>query len=182
MAGLILKSANIIYIPDHDLEKDYNLVIHALKCKGLPVPRFFVERRFARSKLINYAIRLAGGFIVDRSKFNNYIYKEVLCQYMSTMIEYGMPLLYFPEKFSEVDPHGIKNNFVKVIIDTMVNHTLEIVIVPISIGKINIKGKGLYKEKNSIEVKLKNPIFLSEYTKTPELLQEVYDVFNTLSN
>ena len=145
-----------------------------MKKSNLPIPRFYVDSGLANNSIKSVLLKYTGAFFIDRKRFSNYIYKEVLCQYMSTMIEYGVPLLYYPEMSKDEDIHGLKNSFAKVLSETMVDHSVEIALVPVGIdyGKPN-PGK-------ETKINFGEVVFLSEFTKTPELLNNVSGVFGSI--
>ncbi len=185
------KSANIIYLPTFRNLHDFLIAVHAINKMGLPFPRFFVNREIftsARNKLL---IKLAGGFIVDPDRLSNIIYKETLSEYISVMVEHGVPVLYFPQ--NNPDPNSrittVPDDFFEIILESIYRHTVEIVLVPIEISYIDKPeietGKDfslLSHMKNSVNINFSDPLCVSEYTMQKNPVQKIKNVIKKIWN
>mgnify|MGYP001554971500 CR=1 FL=1 len=183
----IKSSENIIYVSNYQSFYDFIYLIFSINKQNLPFPRFFINKKAVKNKFDRMVLKLAGGFIVDEKKTVNIVYRECLCQYISTLIAHGVPLLFFPEKGFAGDS-DIHNNFFKIVSETIYKHTVEIAFVPMEItypeitekpGKRRISFMKLFKR--SPHINFSTPLYLSEYTREhsletlPDKLQSIWD-------
>jgi hypothetical protein len=116
--------------------------------------------------------RIAGGYIVDEKKLRNILYRESLLQYFSTLIEYGVPFLYFPDCVGQTDDPG-ENEFYTAITEALYRYTVEIAMIPAEISYYDKQdpaesSKTLRKSlQNRVHVNFSLPIYLSDYTRQP---------------
>lgn len=178
----IKDSANIIYVSTFKSYYDFLVLLYIISINSLPMPRFLISKNAMKSGFVRRVLRLAGGFVVNYERMNNKLYRDSLSEYISTMIENGIPLLYFPEEkpsfsgaISETSDY-----FFDMIYDAMMKHTVEVALVPIEISysfrpRIFKKVKISPKEKiiNNGYVNISNPLKLSEFTKKPDCQKEI---------
>jgi glycerol-3-phosphate dehydrogenase (NAD(P)+) len=177
----IKKSVNIIYASTCTGPFDHLYIISLIDRLGLPFPRFFVNSKSISRKRDRLIIRLIGGFIVNPDKISNPVYRETLCQYLSTMIENGMPLLYFP------DHSGDGSEFISAVSDSLYKFSVEIALVPVEIACCRSSGKdqqGLFGGNRTADphVHFSNAVFLSDYTSQPQLVLGLPDLLRNSWN
>ena len=161
-------STNIVYLcVDADVN-DFVVILNGLSSKRLPIPRFYLSTFAVKCKFIQFLLKLCGGFIINEEKFSNKIYKESVAVYLSTMLENGLPILYYP--YGPANEFITKVNdkdFYKVLADTMFRHTIELAIIPVSCAsEVRITKNGLLAPLLfGAKIRLGDVIFLSEFTK-----------------
>jgi len=183
------QSANIIYVSTSRELHDYMFICYAINRKKLAFPRFFVNSRAVHSAWEKFLINHAGGFIVDSKRMNNPVYKEVISQYISIMIEHGVPLLYFPEcmDFKETNNSENTDDFFNIITDALFRHTVEIVLIPVELS-YDSEAVTSEKEKNSIKkqmrrnvnVNFSSPVFMSDFTRHESSANQVSELIKSI--
>ncbi len=155
----IKKSENLIYLGTTASYVDLMRLLLSIDYFGLPFPRFLVDSRAVKGRWKRLLIRYSGGYIVDADKMANPIFREVLNQYISIMIEHGVPLLYFPDFCSEKSgSEEYSEGFFKVIVDSLYSYTAEIVLVPVSVTRRDEVVSGIHFHR---------PFKISDFTKPP---------------
>ncbi len=179
----IKTSENIVYVSNTVSVYDYLPVFHAINSSGLPVPRFFVHRKAVKTKGEELFVKLAGGYIVDPDKLGNRVYLEVLRNYLSILIEYGVPVLFFPEMAAGSEGTDGVNDFYTIITEAMFHYTVEIALVPLTIQYEEAPEDREHEFWRAImgksySVHFSRQIYLSEYTKAPGMISRVSDDLN----
>ncbi len=189
---MINNTIHIVYVPKFTNIHDFLYIIYAINKLNFPFPRFYVSKDIITSKWNKYLLKKLGGFTVDENKISNIVYREVLSEYLATMIDNGVPLLYFPD-IDEQDNSDISKNFFSIITEEMYKHTIEIALIPI---EISYKPEDLNNGKSNLSfrkqmgispiIHFSEPLFLSDFTKNntlidlPEIVKNVWK--NDLSN
>jgi len=181
----IKRDVEIIYVSNFITFADFLFIVFAIKKKKLAFPRFFVCKNAVQQPFFRWLIKKAGGFIVDNSKLKNIVYRETLSQYISTLIDHGVPILYFPEnKPSQMTKSkmNIKYDFFSIIIESLFQSTIEISIVPLEVNYF----KKYFSENNSLNlseellnkvaINFSQPIYLSEFTKNPHTITGISEI------
>lgn len=181
----IEKNVNIIYVARYKNILDSIHYIFAIKKNNLPVPRYFISSDAVHGRFSKFFIRNSGGFIINRSKLKNIVYKQCIIQYLSTLIRNGVPVLYFPELEPEKNSKisELSENFFQLLNEVMYQEATEIVLVP---SEILYRNRVTESETNEIFSEQMNlhfsmPLFLSDFTRQsqaftsiPELIQNIW--------
>ncbi len=181
----IKNNANIIYVARYKNILDSIHYIFAIKKHSLPVPRYFISSDAVNGKLEKFFIRNSGGFIINRSKLENIVYKQCIIQYLSILIRNGVPVLYFPELEPEKNSQisDLSENFFQLLNEVMYQEATEIVLVP---SEILYRNRITESETNEIfteqmHLHFSMPLFLSDFTRQsqaftsiPELIQNIW--------
>ncbi len=185
------KSANIIYLPTFRNLYDFLIAVYAINKMHLPFPRFFVNRDVFGSTGNKLFIKLAGGFIIDPVRLTNIVYKETLYEYISIMLEHGVPVLYFPQQ--SPDPNSkissIPDDFFDIILESIYKQNVEIVLVPIEISYIDKNGSEQEKDfsilsflNNSVNINFSDPLYVSEYTLQKNPVEKIRNAIRKIWN
>ncbi len=165
-------STNIIYAAPFSNRYDFMAIIHSLDIKGMPLPRFYVSGSAVKGRLHRFILKSAGGFVVDETRLQNRVYRESVAKYLSTMIENGVPLLFFTgtehgnEEKAGKDTDSAR--FYDILANTMFKHTIEIALVPVAVCKSpagNNKSSIVDMTGRDYEINISDIHFLSEFTK-----------------
>jgi len=165
---------NPLYVCSYTSVSDLFLLIFSIKKARLPFPRFMVSGDKVKTSLEKMAIKLMGGFIIDTSKINNVVYREVVKQYLSTLTENGVPFLYFPESVQ----NGMgADSFYSMISDIIFRHTVEIILIPMELSYAHSMDESILSllalrthMSRSAMINFSEPAFLSEFTRETESL------------
>lgn len=181
----IKNSVNIIYVARYKNIQDSLHYIFTINKNNLPVPRFFISSDAVHGKIERYLIRNSGGFIINRDKLKNVVYKQCIIQYLSTLIRNGVPVLYFPELEPEKNSSisGLSENFFQLLNEVLYQESTEIVLVPSEIlykNRINESDiNGTFTEQMHLHFSM--PLYLSDFTRQsqaltsiPELIQDIW--------
>ncbi len=182
----IENNVNIIYVARYKNILDSIHYIFAIKKSKLPVPRYFISSDAINGKLEKFFIRNSGGFIINRSKLDNIVYKQCIIQYLSTLIRNGVPVLYFPELEPEKNSQisDLSENFFQLLHEVMYQEATEIVLIP---SEILYSNRVRESETNEIfteqmHLHFSVPLFLSDFTRQslaftsiPELIQNIWE-------
>jgi hypothetical protein len=124
-----------------------------------------------------FLIRNSGGFIINRDKLKNPVYKQCIIQYLSTLIRNGVPVLYFPELEPEDNSRisGLSENFFQLLNEVLYQESTEIVLVPSEIlykNRINESEiDGLFTEQMHFHFSM--PLYLSDFTRQSQALTSI---------
>ncbi|MCL1911184.1 MAG: NAD(P)-binding domain-containing protein [Leptospirales bacterium] len=158
----------IIYILDGRSLFDFIPLLRSIKKIKMPVPRFMVASTALSGRFESSFVRLAGGFIFDENRYANPLYRYLFFAYLSTMVENGVPLLLY-RTYSDV---RMPETILQIIKKSMVDRSVEILISPVSISRINDdfpKKAGLLPLlkhlRGGMIHRFSDFIFLSEFTK-----------------
>ncbi len=173
------KHVNILYVNSCTGVFDSFMIMLAIAMKGLPFPRFFVSSEIYSGR-DRFLIKRCGGFIVDKERLDNTVYRETLVQYMSTMAGHGVPMLYSASYSRGVEIGEGRDAFIAAVSECMYKHTAEVALVPVEVSYLG-KPAGLrdgairYRELVSdvTQVHFSMPLLLSEYTKRPYIIMGI---------
>ncbi len=161
--------ANIVYITKYKNSMDQVHYLLEMYRKKLPVPRFFISNESSSGNLSLYFQKKSGGFIVNKEKFDNSLYRECLVHYLTSLISHGVPILYSPyfENKSLDMCKDINESFLSLINDVLFRETTEIALIPSQIKYIDRVDESLPLPpfKDSVIVKFSSPLYLSDLTK-----------------
>jgi len=180
----IKNSVNIIYVARYKNIIDSFHYIYAIYKNNLPVPRYFIDSEAVKGKLARFFVRNSGGFIIERSKLKNIVYKQCIIQYLSTLIQNGVPVLYFPELEPEKNSRisELSENFFQLLNEVLYQESIEIVLVPSEIlYKDRIKEsevKGIFTEKMHLNFSM--PLYLSDFTKQSQALTSIPELIESI--
>ncbi len=183
----IKDSANIVYVSTYKTYSDFLLLLHSMNVKGLPFPRYFIDRRSIKKKWHEHLVRYTGGYIIDVQRLRNPVYSEVVCQYVSIMLKHGVPILHFPELRPSNDGLilNITDDFFTILTETLFRNTVEIVLVPVEISysnrQVDHEKISMKQFREKVSINFSEPILLSEFTREsfrektiPELVKDVW--------
>jgi glycerol-3-phosphate dehydrogenase (NAD(P)+) len=165
------KHANIVYYLRGGTHYDFLYYLFAFSKKGMPQPRFLVNSNAVRYFLDSFIIRRAGGFIFDSERMTNPIYRESFYQYISVMIENGVPILISDEPHGEF-LNGHNRSLLDMLQEQLVKLAVEIAVVPVRIihevktsphYTVRISHRTMMKKR--VHVNVSEPILLSDLTR-----------------
>ncbi len=172
------KSVNVLYVNSRAGIIDPFMVMLSILTKGLPVPRFFISSEVAGLR-DRFILKRCGGFIVDRTRLEDDLYRETLTQYLSTMAGHGVPMLY-SASYKQGQISAAKDEFLSAITECLYKHTAEVALVPVEISYLGKpaelqNGTIRYRDLLSdvVHVNFSRPLLLSEYTKRPHMINGI---------
>ncbi len=189
----ISDTSNLVYIPTYRSYFDFLFINVALSRLSLHAPRFFVNDIVVHSFFQELMIKLSGGYIIDVYKFINPIYREVIRSYLSTLVQHGIPVLFFPEIYISKDGNirNINKEFVSSLMESLYKNNEEIALIPIELSYYK-KPFGLNIDEdledislrkiilsNVVEINFSKPILVSEFSsmdKSISYLTNLIDV------
>ncbi len=167
-------SVNVLYLSDLVSAYDPMIVLLSIARKRLPFPRFFLDPVAGTSRELSL-LRRCGGFVVERERLDNMVYRETLKQYLVTLAGHGVPVLYFTSRRNTEG--GESDEFFEAVTESLYDHTVEMAVVPVEISYLDrperLKRGGMrYRDvlANYARVNFSKPVFLSEYTKQPHMI------------
>lgn len=172
------RSVTVLYVHAYGGIIDSLVIVLSIAMKNLPFPRFFVSSDItgSRDRLI---LKLCGGFVVDRTRLGDAVYRETLVQYLSTIAGHGMPVLYAP---SYLQGGGIaeSDELLSAVNDSLYRHTTELALVPVEVSYPD-RPAGLREGalpfrdllSDAAHVNFSKPMLLSEYTKRPHMIMGI---------
>ncbi len=178
--------SNLLYAVMSRSGFDYLFATLALARTRLHPPRFFIPAGYERGRLAALFLRLAGGYRVDPDRLDNPAYRETLKAYISTLIQHGIPVLFFPEISVPHDgkPGIINEGVMEAVFESLYQSTEEIAVVPVEISyylrpsdepqamrNADIPLGSLLR--NTVHVNLSDPILLSDYSHRKHFQSEV---------
>lgn len=89
-------SHELVYVPCHRSHIDYLLMSYVINEKGLPLP-FIAAGNNLNMPIIGSILRRGGAFFIRRSFRGNEIYSALIFEYLSILLDSGMPVEYFIE-------------------------------------------------------------------------------------
>jgi len=162
-------SVNIVYVTKYKNVMDHAHYLREMKKNNLPIPRFFISNEIPRSHLRVLFQRKSGGFIVNKYKFDNALYRECIIHYISSLISHGVPVLYSPnfEKNSSEINESMNESFISLINEVLFKDTTEIVLIPSQIKYSDRVNETVAKKPfvDHVNIKFSSPLFLSDFTK-----------------
>ncbi len=181
----IKTSENIVYVSNTSSLYDYLYVFYSINRTGLPSPRFFVHKKAIATRIEEMLVKMSGGVIIDPEKLGNRVYREVVNNYISILIEHGVPILFFPDWSVETDGTVHIDRFYTLLTEAMYRHTVEIALVPITITCSDDYTRGEHLSwrslmKKSCVVNFSRQVYLSEYTKKPDLMGRLHEDLNSV--
>lgn len=169
-------SVNVLYVSTFGSRHEALHVIHAILRKRLPFPRFFIGADAVGMRDM-FFLRRCGGFVVDRERLGNPVYRETLRQYLSTLAGHGVPLLYFPDREERSAGGPLLNEFYSAVTESLYKHTVEMALIPVEVSHLRRPdeqgGRRIpvgYVLSRVVHVNFSDPIYLSEYTRQPHMM------------
>ncbi|TFH39003.1 MAG: hypothetical protein E4G96_09650, partial [Chrysiogenales bacterium] len=170
----VSSSVNVLYVSDLVSAYDPMIILLSIARKRLPFPRFFMHPDAGSPRELG-VLKRCGGFIVDRERLENVVYRETVCQYLSTLAGHGVPVLYIT---SHRGNEAAENDeFFEAVTESLYTHTVEMALVPVEVSYLNRPerfrpGRMRYLDilANYARVNFSLPVFLSEYTKQPHMI------------
>ena len=147
-------SANLVYLPVYDEPMDYMYTLLSISNRNLPLPRFSVRKNFSGKGLKLYLLKKMGGFVVDKEKLSNPVYKETLHQYLFSLLEHGVPVLYSAKLLQDLNS-GHDTGFFSLLAANLFRHSVEILLAPVVVMRD--------RAKNRLIIHYSEPLPLSEY-------------------
>ena len=169
-------SVNVIYVSTFASRHEALHVIGAILRKRLPYPRFFIGADAVGVRDM-FFLRRCGGFVVDRDRLANPVYRETVRQYISVLAGHGVPLLYFPHREQRDGADPDLNEFYSAVTESLYKHTVEMALIPVEVshfrrpdeqGGSRIPVAAVLSR--IVHVNFSDPIYLSEYTRQPHLM------------
>ncbi len=134
-------------------------------------------------ELKQYILRLMGGYFIDSDRLSNPVYKELVQNYLSTLVGHGVQILFFPEiKLSKNGEIGrINREFLFRMMDALYKNMEEIALIPVEISYYkrpyeidhgisddilsirNVLG-------NRIKINFSDPVFISDFSTSRDTI------------
>jgi glycerol-3-phosphate dehydrogenase (NAD(P)+) len=179
----IHNTTNVVYVSTCRSYLDFAYVNLAVDSYGLHVPRFFIERKVLKSRIMKYILKLMGAYVIDSGRLANPIYKETVQNYLATLIEHGVQVLFFPEMNLSKDGEigEINTEFLSTILTAMYKNSEEISLVPVEVSYykkpalIDFSGSdtALSVKKildNRIRINFSEPVFVSDFSNSSDII------------
>ncbi len=177
------RSANVVYLATFRSYFDFLFLGMAISRFGLIEPRFLVNSALVTGSFRRMLIKFAGGYIVNIGRLGNPLYREVVKQYLATLLEHGVPVLFFPELlfFSEGKIREINEEFISTIVDSLKKNTEEIALIPVELSYFRVPaGRGNLEEPgdvswkkalgNTVQINFSRPVIVSDYSHRVDAL------------
>ncbi len=187
----ISEKSNILYTATFRSYYDFLFIQYALNKLGMHAPRFIITKSMVTNPFKRFLMKLAGGYTVDPEKFSNPVYREIMKSYLSTLLEYGVPILFFPEIFITDDAAAkdINMEVLSATMDTLFSTTEEIAIVPVELsyfrhpGDIDLlqsNGKTSLRKvmDNVVYINFSRLLYLSDYSYKDNAVREITEKIN----
>jgi len=153
----------------------------------LPRPRIFMDERGIRSNLFKYLLRKSGMYMICPDKLASPVYREVVFQYLCTMVEHGVSVCYIHSGKNESTGDGA---LLEHMIELIQTTTEEIAIVPLSITfYMDREGSVEYKANefpatgdvlvNQGRLYMASPLILSDFSHAEQALIDVKNQVHT---
>ncbi len=153
------------------------------KYPELPKPRVLMDERVVRSGIWRYLLRKAGMYMVCPEKLASPVYREVMFQYLCTMVEHGVSVCYIhPGKIDSTGDRALLEHMLQLLQAT----TEEIAIVPLSLSLYHDdEAAGKRKDgfpstgdviRNQARIYMSSPMYLSDYSHAEEPVDEMKNV------
>ncbi|HXK66011.1 MAG TPA: NAD(P)H-dependent glycerol-3-phosphate dehydrogenase [Spirochaetota bacterium] len=172
-------TANPVYFCNAKDQADSLFVVLALiKFISIPLPRFYVDSRLMKNKLLQFLFRLCGGYIVHTTRCASILYRETLLQYMLSCVEHGIPVLYSNSMDNESqDELVIQDMVIEGLCALLQKTTEEIAVIPVGIGHkyynpVTHPVSFLKLFRNVTKVHISRPITLSHFSASPTLAED----------
>ncbi len=183
------RAANVVYVATFRSYFDFLFMGMAVSRFGLLAPRFLVNSAVVKNRLRKVLLKFAGGYIVNISRLGNPLYREVVKAYLSTLLEHGVPVLFFPELlfFKDGRLREIHEEFVSVVVESLKKNTEEIALIPVEIsyfrrppGSGDTADPGYISWKraleNTVSVNFSKPVMASDYSHRDNALGIIVSV------
>ncbi|MBP7735802.1 MAG: NAD(P)-binding domain-containing protein [Spirochaetes bacterium] len=172
------KSVNVLYVNRYRGMTDSLTIMLSIMIKNLPFPRFFISSEAAGSR-DRFILKRCGGFVVDRSKLGNAVYRETIVQYLATVTGHGVPMLYSVSYDRGVDNRPENDEFLMAVNECLYRHTAEVALVPVEVSYLgkpagafgSIRYSSLLADVTGIN--FSKPVMLSEYTKRSHMIKGI---------
>ena len=89
-------SHELVYVPCHRSHIDYLLLSYVINEKELPIP-YIAAGNNLNMPIIGSILRRGGAFFIRRSFRGNDLYSSLIFEYLSILLDSGMPIEYFIE-------------------------------------------------------------------------------------
>jgi len=172
------RSVTVFYVHSWGGIFDSLMIILSIAMKNLPFPRFFVSSDIAGTRE-RFILKLCGGFLVDRSRIDDAVYRETLVQYMSTIAGHGIPVLYAPS-YMPGQAVAESDELLTALNDSLYRHTVELALVPVEVSYLGKPAEihdGTMRFRDLLSdvahVNFSKPILLSEYTRRPHMIMGI---------
>ncbi len=147
---------------------------------GLPRPRVFMDERGVRSKFLKYMLRKSGMYMVCPDKLASPVYREVVFQYLCTMVEHGVSVCYIHSGKNDSTGDG---SLMEHMMELIQSTTEEIAVVPVSIAFYMDRTKHTHEGHdvpttaevlaNQARVYLAPPLNLSDFSHAEHPLNDM---------
>ncbi|MDY6935746.1 MAG: NAD(P)H-dependent glycerol-3-phosphate dehydrogenase [Spirochaetota bacterium] len=186
----IINTSHVVYVSTYRSYYDFAYIGMAIDKYRLHVPRFFVDKCIINSRFKRYFLKLMGGYVIDTNRLYNPIYREITETYLSTLIEHGVQVLFFPEL--EISKDGkigkIDQDFPSLIMKSLYKNSEEIALIPIEVSYYqrplvnnNDSTKVLTVKNvlnNRARVNFSDPIITSDLLNTDKFISHITDIIN----
>jgi len=172
----ISRSVTVLYVMPFHGVYDSLFVVMSIFWNRFRYPRFFLSSG-SLTERDRFILKRIGGFMVNKEKLCNMVYREALGQYLSALAGYGVPVLYSPSFDPEEPLDPAHNEFMSAITDCLYEHTVEVALVPVEVSYLSkpaecAGGSISYRSvlTNVTQVNFSKPVYLSDYTKQPNMI------------
>ncbi len=185
----IAGSANVVYVATFRSYFDFLFLGMALSRFGLLAPRFLVNSALVKTRVRRLLLKFSGGYIINIGRLGNPLYREVVKVYLSTLLEHGVPVLFFPELlfFKDGRLREINEEFILTIVDSLRKNTEEIALVPVALsyyrkpvstGDMGSPAGVSWKRAldNTVRVSFSKPVMVSDYSHKDNALAVISSV------
>ncbi len=181
------RSANVVYCATFRNYFDFLFLVMAMGRFGLLPPRFLVNSSLVTSPFRRFVLRRAGGYIVNIGRLGNPLYREVVKAYLSTLLEHGVPVLFFPELlfFKDGSLREMSDEFIRAIVESLKKNTEEIALVPVEISYFLRPRAELHGQEriswtqmltNTVRVNFSKPVMVSDFSHRDNALAIITSV------
>eukprot|EP00826_Nyctotherus_ovalis_P039653 TRINITY_DN3825_c0_g2_i2.p1 TRINITY_DN3825_c0_g2~~TRINITY_DN3825_c0_g2_i2.p1 ORF type:complete len:656 (-),score=137.85 TRINITY_DN3825_c0_g2_i2:18-1985(-) len=149
--------APLILIPNHQSYLDASLLTYVMASYGMKVPFVVAAEEFGKLPVLRHGFRSTGAFFIKRGKAD-VVYKEVLKEYVKTVLEEGNSLEFFVEGTRSRRGKLVSAKFgiIKIFMEAYLEERVkEAYIVPVSVSYERVlEGESFIQE---FEGKAKEP-------------------------
>jgi hypothetical protein len=181
------QSANVVYLATFRDYFDFLFLVMAMGRFGLLPPRFLVNSALVTSPLRRFVLRRSGGYIVNIGRLGNPLYREVVKTYLSTLLEHGVPVLFFPELlfFKDGSIREMSDEFIRSVVESLKKNTEEIALIPVEISYFRRPAAEIPGQKkiswtqilrNTVRINFSKPVMVSDYSHRDNALAIITSV------
>ncbi|MCX7678034.1 MAG: NAD(P)H-dependent glycerol-3-phosphate dehydrogenase [Spirochaetes bacterium] len=171
----VAHSANVVYLATFRNYLDFLFIMMAIGKFNLIPPRFLVNSILIDSSLRKFVVRRSGGYIVNIQRLGNPLYRETIKAYLTTLLEHGVPVLFFPELlfFKDGSLREMSGEFIEAVVELLKRNTEEIALIPVTISYYKRPVSEVYSGKkfswsqmlrNTVHINFSKPIMVSDYS------------------